>query len=246
VTDSPLLECNGLNAGYGRLSVARDVTFSVRRREVMAVLGPNGAGKTTLLLTIAGFIPPLGGTIRLDGEVARTGSARRMNRSGVIFVPDSRALFTELTPLQHLKLSTRRGGAEIDEVMDFFPSLGRRAHLRAADLSGGEQQMLALARALVQAPNLLLIDEMSMGLAPVIVESLMPLIRKVADQSNAAVVIVEQHVQLALEIADQAMVLVHGVVTASGSAETFRRDVGSIEAAYLSGVGAESGARLSP
>jgi branched-chain amino acid transport system ATP-binding protein len=245
VTDSPRLECKGLNAGYGKLSVARDIDFSVGRQEVMAVLGPNGAGKTTLLLTISGFLPPLGGTIRIDGEEARTGSARRMNRSGVVLVPDSRALFTELTPLQHLKQSTRRGGAEIDEVMELFPSLGRRARLRAADLSGGEQQMLALARALVQAPKLLLIDEMSMGLAPVIVETLMPLIRKVADQSKAAVVIVEQHVQLALEIADHAMVLVHGVVTASGPAEIIRRDTSTIESAYLSSVPAENGTRPS-
>jgi branched-chain amino acid transport system ATP-binding protein len=199
------------------------------------VLGPNGAGKTTLLLTIAGFLAPLKGSIRIDGVELRTGSARRMNKAGVVLVPDSRALFTGLTPVQNLKLAAQRTRGSVDEVMDLFPALRLRSRLRVGQLSGGEQQMLAVARALIQAPKVLLIDEMSMGLAPVIVESLLPIIRRVADESNAAVVLVEQHIQLALEVADVAAVLVHGDVIAFGTADEVRQQQSALERAYLSG-----------
>jgi branched-chain amino acid transport system ATP-binding protein len=229
----PGLECRGLSAGYERLVVVRELSLAVQRKEILAVLGPNGAGKTTLMLTLAGFLAPAGGTIMIDGTEVRGGSARRMNRSGVVLVPDFRALFTGLTPVQNLQLAARRGGPAADEVLDLFPALRRRARLRTGDLSGGEQQMLAVGRALVQAPKVLLIDEMSMGLAPVVVESLMPLIRQVASESQACVILVEQHVQLALEIADQAAVLVHGDVVVSGPAADLRRNAGALEAAYL-------------
>jgi len=235
MTVAPALDCAGIHAGYNKVAVARDIDLSVGHGQVMTVLGPNGAGKTTLLLTIAGFLAPLQGAISLDGVPLRTGSARRMNRAGVVLVPDSRALFTELTPVQNLKLAARRSRSSVDDVLDLFPALRLRARLRAGQLSGGEQQMLAVARALMQAPKVLLIDEMSMGLAPVIVESLLPIIRQVADESNAAVVLVEQHVQLALEVADVAIVLVHGGVVASGSADEVRREEATLAQAYLSG-----------
>jgi branched-chain amino acid transport system ATP-binding protein len=233
MTGSAGLECRGLSAGYERLVVVRELSLAVQRKEILAVLGPNGAGKTTLMLTLAGFLAPAGGTIMIDGTQVRGGSARRMNRSGVVLVPDFRALFTGLTPVQNLQLAARRGGPTTDEVLDLFPALRRRARLRTGDLSGGEQQMLAVGRALVQAPKVLLIDEMSMGLAPVVVESLMPLIRQVANESQASVILVEQHVQLALEIADRAAVLVHGDVVVSGSAADLRQDGRALEAAYL-------------
>jgi branched-chain amino acid transport system ATP-binding protein len=243
----PVVACQGLDVGYGKLTVARDINFSLAPNKVLTILGPNGAGKTTLLMTLAGFLPPRSGTIVLNGQAVKGASPRRMNKAGLVLVPDSRALFTELTPVQNLKLAAPRGAAVVDQVLELFPALRRRERLRTADLSGGEQQMLAIARALVQSPKLLLIDEMSMGLAPVAVESLMPVIRRVADEHGAAVIMVEQHVQLALEVADEAMVLVHGSIVLSGSAESFRDDTSAVAAAYLGGgVAASSNGKDGP
>jgi branched-chain amino acid transport system ATP-binding protein len=230
----PVIECRDLDVGYGKLTVARGIDFALAPRTVLTILGPNGAGKTTLLMTLAGFLPPRGGTIALHGQAIRRASARRMNKQGLVLVPDFRALFTDLTPIQNLKLACDRG-TDLGPVLDLFPALQRREKLRVGQLSGGEQQMLAIARALVQSPRLLLIDEMSMGLAPVAVESLMPVIRRVADEHGASVIMVEQHVQLALEVADEAMVMVHGNVVLSGSAERLRRNMSEVEAAYLRG-----------
>lgn len=230
----PVLECRGLDVGYGKLTVARDITFTLQRKKVLTILGPNGSGKTTLLMTLAGFLPPRAGSVSLNGVRVTASSPRRMNQSGLVLIPDIRALFTELTTIQNLKLAAPRG-ADLDPILELFPALQRREKLRVGDLSGGEQQMLAIARALVQSPKLLLIDEMSMGLAPIAVESLMPIIRQVADERDASVIMVEQHVQLALDVADEAMVLVHGSIVMSGPAENYRNDTTAVESAYLSG-----------
>jgi branched-chain amino acid transport system ATP-binding protein len=231
----PALACAGLAAGYGDLVVVRDLDLTVAPGEVVAVLGPNGAGKTTVLRTVSGFLPPLGGTIAVAGE-RLAGGPRRMSRAGLVLVPDSRALFRGLTAMENLRLATRSGGPSVDDVIDLFPGLAPRTGLRAGMLSGGEQQMLALARALVQSPKVLLIDEMSMGLAPVAVESLMPTVRRVADETGAAVVLVEQHVHLALEVADSVVVMVHGSVALRGSAAEVGADTELLEAAYLGAV----------
>jgi branched-chain amino acid transport system ATP-binding protein len=230
---SPMLECENLAAGYDRLVVVRGIDLTVDCGEVLAVLGPNGAGKTTLLLTLAGFLAPLGGAVRVDGHPAPAGSARRMNQAGVVLVPDSRSLFHGLTTLENIKLGAGRSGRRVEEVLDLFPALRRRLKLRAGMLSGGEQQMVALARALVQRPRVLLIDELSMGLAPIVFQTLLPLVRTVADETGAAVVLVEQHVHLALEVADAAVVLVHGEPTLAGPATELRSDPRRLEEAYL-------------
>jgi len=230
--NSAALECS-VTVGYNRLVVARDIALRIDPGQVLAVLGPNGAGKTTLLLTLAGFLPPVDGWATLAGGPIKLGSPRRMSKAGVVLVPDRRALFTQLTTVENLRIASRSNGPSVDEVLDVFPTLRARSRIKAGMLSGGEQQMLAVGRALVQGPKVLLIDEMSMGLAPIVVEQLMPTVRKVADETNAGVVLVEQHVQVALDVADDALVLVHGEVTLTGSAQVLRSDPAALEAAYL-------------
>jgi branched-chain amino acid transport system ATP-binding protein len=232
---STILEAT-LDVGYGKLTVARNIRLQLSAHEVTAVLGPNGAGKTTLMMTLAGFLRPVSGEIRIDGEHVKLGSPRAMNNAGVVLVPDRRALFTQLTTLENLQLAWRRRGPTVDEVLDLFTALRQRVGVRAGALSGGEQQMLAVGRALVQGPKVLLIDEMSMGLAPIVVERLIPTVRTVADETDAAVVLVEQHVSVALEVADKAMIIVHGDVTTQGTADSVRADALAIEAAYLGEV----------
>jgi branched-chain amino acid transport system ATP-binding protein len=231
---SPVLTCSAVDAGYvpGR-PVVRDVNISLEPGTVLALLGPNGAGKTTLMLTIAGLRPPLAGQIELGGVPMRPGSPRAAVRAGLVLVPDDRSLFKSLTVTENLKLASRRGATTVETIFDYFPELKRRVKVAAGNLSGGEQQMLAIGRALMQDPKVLLVDELSMGLAPVIVEALLPVIRRVADDTGAACVIVEQHVMLALEIADTAMVLAHGDVALHGDAKELAGKEARIERAYL-------------
>ena len=232
------LECRALDAGYGDLTVARDVDIALAPGQVLAILGPNGAGKTTVLLTIAGLLPRLAGEVLVDGTALPSGRAASCAKAGIVLVPDDRALFTTLTVAENLAAAAPRR-AQYDDVVDLFPALRRRWKLHAGALSGGEQQMLAMARALVQRPRVLLIDEMSMGLAPVIVEQLLPIVRRVADETDAVVVLVEQHVHLALEVADQAMVVVHGEVSLRGDATLMAADATRLEAAYLGATPAD-------
>jgi branched-chain amino acid transport system ATP-binding protein len=227
------MSCHDLTVGYDKLAVARNLSLTMEPGRVTAILGPNGAGKTTLLLTLAGFIPSLGGTIEVDGAPVKRVSAQRMNSSGVVLVPDNRSLFTQLNPVEILRLAVKPGTLGVDDALDLFPALKSRAKVRTGMLSGGEQQMLAVARALVQSPRVLMIDEMSMGLAPVIVEQLVPIVRRVADQTGAAVVLVEQHVRLALEVADRALVLAHGNLVLDDDAAVLRSNPSLLEDAYL-------------
>jgi branched-chain amino acid transport system ATP-binding protein len=229
-----VLECTSLVGGYGKIVAFRELDLAVESGKVLAVLGPNGAGKTTLLMTIAGLLPRLGGQVLLNGSPLPNGKPAATNLSGVVLVPDNRALFTTLTVRENIEIARIKGEkGSVDEMFDLFPALQKRIKLKAGSLSGGEQQMLAMARGLVQRPKVFLIDEMSMGLAPIIVESLLPIVRHIADATGAAVVLVEQHVRLALEVADEAMVLVHGNVSLRGAADEFRNDPGRLEAAYL-------------
>ncbi len=236
---APALEVSGLGAGYGAVAIVRSLDLSVPSGTVLAILGPNGSGKTTLLLTLAGLLPRQGGTVRLNGVELPTSRPAAANRAGLVLVPDDRALFSRLTVRQNLEIARRRGiSSSIDEVLDLFPGLGNRLGLAAGSLSGGEQQMLAMARGLVQKPKALLIDEMSMGLAPIIVESLLPVVRRIADESGVVVLLVEQHLRLGLEVADEALVLVHGAVALRGPASELAADPDALEAAYLGEFGA--------
>lgn len=232
------LKVSGLIAGHGRVQVVRDLDLEVPGGTVLALLGPNGAGKSTVMRTLAGLLPRFGGTVEVDGQQLPNGNAGRANKSGLVLVPDTRALFGGLTVAETLTLCERKGGVRSAEIADLFPALRKRWKVRAGALSGGEQQMLAVARALVQKPSVLLIDEMSMGLAPVIVEGLLPVVRDIADSTGTAVVLVEQHVSLALEVADDAVVLVHGQVTLRDGAAVLRKSPELLRGAYF-GAGAD-------
>ncbi|PPJ26605.1 ABC transporter ATP-binding protein [Nocardia nova] len=238
-----VLECARVDAGYskGRPCV-RGFDLSLTAGEVLCLLGPNGAGKTTLLMTLAGLLPGLGGAVSIAGTGVKPGQARASSRAGLVLVPDDRALFTGLTVKENLELARRRSGPAVADIIEYFPRLGERTKVAAGMLSGGEQQMLAIGRALMQKPKVLLIDELSMGLAPVIVESLLPVIRRVADDSGTAVILVEQHVRLALDIADTAIVLAHGRDVLRGSAAELAADPEQIERAYLGAADAQASA----
>ena len=231
--DDPLLEVRGLSSGYGSVEVVRDVNLSLTSGTVLAVLGPNGAGKTTLLTTLAGLLPRLSGEVRVAGNPLPSARPGAANKAGLVLVADDRALFTQLTVKENLAIASERGGPDVDSTLELFPALRKRLKVAAGALSGGEQQMLAMARALVQGPRVLLIDEMSMGLAPVIVEELLPVVRRIAEDTGAVVVLVEQHVHLALEVADEAVVLVHGDVRLAGEAAELAAHPERLEAAYL-------------
>lgn len=229
---SAVVTCRGLDAGYGTLRVVRDLDIGIDAGTMTCLIGPNGAGKTTLLHTLAGFLPPLGGEITVKGTLRKRDSVERAVRDGLLLVPDDRCLFSSLTVAEHLALARRRQGRSEREIVDYFPQLEARLQIPAGKLSGGEQQMLAIGRALSLRPSVLMIDELSMGLAPIVVERLLDtLARVVAD--GTAVLFVEQHVRLALQAAERALVLVHGRLVLDCDPQVLLEDPGLLEDAYL-------------
>jgi branched-chain amino acid transport system ATP-binding protein len=232
---SAVLECHGLTAGYDGVPVVRDVELSVEPGEVVAVLGPNGAGKTTTLLALSGVIRSLSGTVLACGKPVRGGRSYLAARRGLAFVPDDRSLFFNLTGRQNLRLALSRKEVQsgIAQVLDYFPALERVLDRRAGLMSGGEQQMLALGRALAAKPSVLMVDEMSLGLAPIIVQRLMPTIRRMASELGTGILLVEQHVDLALDVADRAYVLDRGTISITGKASELRESRDLLRASYM-------------
>ncbi len=225
-----------LFAGYRGIPVVRELNLQVRPGEVVALLGPNGAGKTTTLETIAGLHRPISGTVEVAGHSVGGKPAHALARTGLALVPEGRALFPGLTVREHLRLAAGRKAAAAgreDELLEMLPELRKCLARKAGLLSGGEQQMLAVGRALVTRPGLLLVDEMSLGLAPVIVERLLPILRRVATEFGTSVLFVEQHVALALEISDRAYILTHGRISLEGSAAELSRRQELLAASYL-------------
>lgn len=237
----PALELRRLTAGHDGVAVVHDVDLTVDPGKVVVLLGANGAGKSTTLLTVSGLLPVLGGEVRVDGAVVGAPGRRRslgraaaLARAGVVHVPEDRGLFPDLTVREHLRLTRRNERSLADaEVLDRFPALAPLRGRAAGLLSGGEQQMLALARALAAGPRVLLVDELSLGLAPLVVEALLPLLREVADEHRIGVVLVEQHVRLALGVADRAALLQRGRVVLEGPADELAGRLEAVEAGYL-------------
>ena len=226
-----LVETTGLHAGYGNVPVVHDLDVHVDEGEIIALLGANGAGKTTALLTIAGAIPALDGQVAIAGKSAPRGLHRRA-KLGMALVSDDRSIFRDLTTRENLRL----GDGDPAEAVRLFPALEPLLGRKAGLLSGGEQQMLGLGRALARKPKVLLADELSLGLAPIIVKSLLVAVRAAADQGTA-VILVEQQVRLVLDVCDRGYVLQRGRVRLSGTAADLRRGRAEIEESYLAGAG---------
>ena len=222
-----VVAARGLTAGYAGTPAIHDVDLEVRAGEVVALLGANGAGKTTTLLALAGEVPPMAGTVSIDGDQRRRRLHQRARR-GLGYLTEERCVFLQLTGWQNLRL----GRGRPDRALALFPELEEHLGKKAGLLSGGQQQMLALGRVLASAPRVLLADELSLGLAPLVVQRLLAAVRAAADE-GVAVVLVEQHVRQALAVADRVHVLRRGRVVLSGDAEDLREDADGIAAHYL-------------
>ena len=232
----PLLELVDVRAGYGPIEVLHGVSLTVHRGEVLALLGPNGGGKSTSLKAAGGLIELMSGDIRLAGRSVAGVSADRLARLGLCTIPEGRGIFPNLSVRENLLMCTHTGAklADIEAVAyDRFPRLGDRRTQLAGTMSGGEQQMLAMSRALATDPAVLLLDELSMGLAPIIVGSLYEIVAQVAE-AGVSVLVVEQFARTVLGIADRAAIMLHGRITRVGPPDELAEELSS---AYLGGKG---------
>jgi branched-chain amino acid transport system ATP-binding protein len=225
-----LIEARGLSAGYGKMAVVRNVDIRVDAGEVVALIGANGAGKTTTLLTLAGELTPMEGEVRFLGEATRAPMHERC-RAGLGYVTEERSVIMDMTVSDNLKLAAVPPAV----AFTYFPDLERIMGRRAGLCSGGEQQMLSLARALGRDPKVLLADELSLGLAPIIVKNLLRAVRAAADERGVGVLLVEQHVRQALKVADRVYLMERGHIILSGTSAEIVGQLDKIEAAYLSG-----------
>jgi branched-chain amino acid transport system ATP-binding protein len=232
-----LLEGRGLTARYGPVVAVRDVSLHVGEGEIVALLGANGAGKTTTLMSIVGLHRARTGKIELDGREIGHLPPERVVRRGVGLAPEGRRIFARLTVAENLRLGAAAAGRARDDarrerLLELFPALRERLRLPAASLSGGEQQQLAIARALMSGPRLLLLDEPTLGLAPKLVRLVFDLIARLREEDGVTILLVEQNVHQALECCDRAYLMRVGTVEAEGTPEELRRDR-RVQAAYL-------------
>jgi branched-chain amino acid transport system ATP-binding protein len=235
VDEAPVLEVRELAAGYGEFDVVEDVSFSVDTGEVFALLGPNGAGKTTVLRVVSGLLTPTTGTVELCGRPMVGADADALARAGVCTIPEGRGIFPNLSVRENLRMDTLTGTSMADveaAACERFPRLGERLSQTAGTLSGGEQQMLAMARALTTDPALLILDELSMGLAPIIVSELYEEVARVA-ADGLTILVVEQFAHEVLGVADRAAIMVHGRITRTGAPADIADE---LAAAYLAGA----------
>jgi branched-chain amino acid transport system ATP-binding protein len=234
-----LLEARGIRTGYGRLPVVFNVDLEVKEGEIVALLGPNGAGKTTTLRALSGMLPLMAGEVRLDGTSLKGKPANVIARGGIVHVPQGRGIFPNLRVDETLRLACAMAGirrtevdARVADMYAIFERLHERRTQLAGTLSGGEQQMLAIARGLIMKPRLLMIDEMSQGLAPTIGQGLIAIVRSLPEQ-GVSVLIVEQFVTHALAVASRAYVLEKGEVAFNGKAAELARDEAFVKGSYL-------------
>jgi branched-chain amino acid transport system ATP-binding protein len=230
----PVLELKNVKAAYGRIEVLHGVDLVVPVGSVVALLGPNGGGKTTTLKVVAGQMTPTGGCVHIAGRHVNGASPDALARVGVCTIPEGRGVFPNLTVKEHLRMATYAGTSfnEVESVAyERFPRLGERRNQLAGTMSGGEQQMLALARGLAVNPSLLLLDELSMGLAPIIVEQLYEIVGQVA-HTGVSILVVEQFARTVLGVADYAAIMLHGKVVSVGQPADLEEELSS---AYLGG-----------
>jgi branched-chain amino acid transport system ATP-binding protein len=233
----PLLRLEGVQAGYGDLVAVRDVTLEVRPGEIVALIGGNGAGKTTTLRAISGLVPLRGGGIELDGVAIAGRPPSAIVADGIAHVPEGRQLFPTMSVLENLELgartpeSRRRRAESLERVIALFPRLGERRRQLAGTLSGGEQQMVAIGRALMARPRLLLLDEPSLGLAPVVVTSIFDNLRAI-NRDGVTILLVEQNVLRALRLSQRAYILENGAIVLDGASHRLL-DNEAVKQAYL-------------
>ena len=231
--NAPIVELSNVNAGYGTIDVLHNVNLAVRRGEVVALLGPNGAGKSTVLKVISGLVRPTAGALVVAERDVTGAGPDALARAGLCTIPEGRGVFPNLTVRENLMMATYSGRslADIEErTYSRFPRLGERRGQTAGTMSGGEQQMLSMARALATDPVVLLIDELSMGLAPIIVADLYQQVAAIAAE-GVSVLVVEQFARTVLGVADTAVLLTHGTVRASGPADQIGDEM--LAGAYL-------------
>jgi len=230
-----ILEIKGIDTFYGLGHILHGLSLAVAEGEVVALLGRNGAGKTTTLRSVTGLTPPRSGEIRYKGRNIAGLAPHSISRMGVALVPETRGIFSYLTARENLAIAARRGSRwQMDAVLERFPALRERLESKGRLLSGGEQEMLAIARALMTGPDLLLLDEPSQGLAPLVVSAVMDTIRELKNQ-RVSMLLVEQNVEMALQLAERVYVVDHGTVVFEGSPGALRADQ-RVTATYL-GVG---------
>ena len=229
-----LLQVNSLTTGHNGVAVVHDVNLMVESGEVVALLGANGAGKTTLLHTIAGLLPTINGTVFFNDQPVTGLSTHQIVRQGLSLLPENRGIFYQLTVAENLRLYKRQGGAvKVEEVFGYFPALKPLVERKAGLLSGGEQQMLSLGCRFIADPKLMLIDEMSLGLAPIIFQRILPVLTQFAADRGVGVLLVEQHVHLALKSSSRAYVLNRGELTFSGTANALQNQRQFLESNYM-------------
>jgi branched-chain amino acid transport system ATP-binding protein len=222
------IELRNVTSGYGHTTILRDVSLSIPTGQVTALLGPNGAGKTTLLKTISGLIKPTSGSVFLDNDDVTSKSPNQRAQRGLCHIPEGRGIFRRLSVRQNLLLQSNKGEEQraIELAAEAFPILGKRIDQQAGTLSGGEQQMLAMARTYVREQRFILVDEASLGLAPLLVDSIFTFLHRLVEERKVTLLIVDQFVNRALEMATTAYILRHGALAYEGTAEELRgRDV---------------------